>query len=148
MTPINKSIFQKIVFALSMTATSVCYADIAVVLNLAHKGVQLSRGEVQSIFLGIKTQLPNGQPVTPFDQEVSRPIHEAFYRLVASKNTVELNTYWSRLVFTGRALPPTVLGNGQAILSKVESDVNAIGYVDAALAKAANVQIALLIPTA
>jgi ABC-type phosphate transport system substrate-binding protein len=127
---------------------SVAQADIAVIVNPVNSGVSLKMSDVQAIFLGLQTKLPNGATVVPFDQAEGQAIRQTFYQLVAGKNSVEMKTYWSRLNFTGRATPPTVLSDSNAVRAKVASDKNAIGYVDASLAKNTDsVSIALLIPT-
>ena len=131
-----------------MSIGCVAHADIAVIVNAANAGVSLKISDAQSIFMGLQTKLPNGATVIPFDQSQDKAIRQTFYRIVVGKNAVEMKTYWSRSNFTGSATPPATLSDGQAVREKVASDRNAIGYLDAALAKnASNVSIVLLIPT-
>lgn len=127
---------------------SVAQADIAVIVNPVNSGVSLSRPDIQQIFLGLQTKLSNGNTVTPFDQAQNQPIRQTFYELVAGRTPVQMKTYWSRLMFTGRGTPPQVLSDNNAIKQLVASDKNAIGYVDASVARgAAGVAIAFVIPT-
>jgi len=139
---------KKIIFILSFFITSICYGDIAIILNSANKGISLSRTEVEAIFLKTQSHLSNGVTVVPYDQGQTEPIRQTFYKLISGKSVVEMKTYWSRINFTGQGVPPTVLPNGEAVIKKVSTDTHAIGYVNADLVKGSSaVSIALLLPT-
>ena len=56
----------------------------------------------------------------------------AFYRGLVNKSVAEVNAYWAKLLFTGRASPPQVVGNSRAVLAAVRDNKSAIGYVDSA----------------
>lgn len=151
LTRLRKSVNRKIknIFCcLIVGMIQVAHADIAVIVNSANSGTSLRLSDVQSIFLGLQTRLPNGSAVIPVDQGQNQAIRQQFYQLVAGKNSVEMKTYWSRSNFTGRGTPPAVVAGGSAVLSHVASDKNAIGYVDSSLVKPGDgVSTALLIPT-
>jgi len=127
---------------------SIAHADIAVIVNPANSGASATRSEIQQIFLGLQTKLSNGATIAPVDQGQEQPIRQTFYELVAGKSPVQMKTYWSRLMFTGRGTPPQVLSDGNAVKQHVASDKNAIGYIDASAAHgASNVSTIFTIPT-
>lgn len=118
--------------------SSTAQADIAVIVNPANQGASATLTSVQEIFLGIRSRLSNGAEVTPLDQGQDQKIRQNFYKLVASKNAVEMKAYWTRLIFTGRGSPPPVLSSGQAVRERVATDKKAIGYVDASTVRGAS----------
>ena len=55
------------------------------------------------------------------------------------KTLPQLNSYWSRLIFTGRGQPPFAVSGNSEVLEFIASNPNMIGYVDVrALQTAAN----------
>lgn len=118
--------------------SSIAHADIAVIVNPANQGASVTMTNVQEIFLGIRGRLSNGAEVTPVDQGQDQKIRQNFYKLVASKNAVEMKAYWTRLIFTGRGSPPPVLPSAQAVRERVASDKRAIGYIEAGTVKGAS----------
>ena len=124
------------------------FADIAVIVNPANSGVSITRSDIQEIFMGITQKLPNGSTVVPFDQSADQPVRQKFYQLVAGKSPVQMKSYWSRLIFTGKGNPPQSLGDGSSVKAHVASNKNAISYVEASSAKgASNVSVVFVIPT-
>jgi hypothetical protein len=46
------------------------------------------------------------------------------------KKETELKQYWSRIVFTGKGVPPKLVGNDEAVVKMVSDNKNAIGIVN------------------
>lgn len=90
----------------------------------------LSRSEVQALYLGKTTKLPGGGTAKLFDLPESKPAREHFYQAVAGKSASQVKSVWSRLVFSGRALPPRELAGDAAVVKAVAADPAALGYVD------------------
>lgn len=130
-----------------MSYLSAAQADIAVIVNSKNTGVSLSRSGVGDIFLGRINTLPNGSSVKPIDVNKTEEIRTSFYELIAEKNPVEMNIYWSRSNFVGKGTPPMVLQSDEAVVNYVKGNSAAIGYVNATYVKGENgVSIVLLIP--
>ena len=92
-----------------------------------------------SIFLGKSRQLPDGTKVVPLDQLEGSGLKQEFYAKVVRKTLPQLNSYWSRLIFTGRGQPPFAVSGNSEVLEFIASNPNMIGYVDVrALQTAAN----------
>jgi len=139
-------IIKHVILVSSLFLSSTARADIAVIVNADRQDVKLGRNQIQQIFLGIKNTLPNGTKVSPIDLSQDTNVRELFYKIVADRSPVEMHSYWARQIFTGRGYPPEVLPTQNAVISKVASDKDAIGYVNAS-SVVGNVKVALLIPT-
>ena len=106
--------------------------EIGVVVNAAHPADQLSRREVVDLFMGRTQYFADGSLVLRLDQAPESPERAEFYRGLVNKSVAEVNAYWAKLLFTGRASPPQVVGNSRAVLAAVRDNKSAIGYVDSA----------------
>ena len=49
---------------------------------------------------------------------------------MVGKSLSQVNAYWARLLFTGRASPPRSLPSPAAILQSVRENKDAIAYID------------------
>lgn len=56
-------------------------------------------------------------------------LRDSFDQAVLGKAGAELTTYWSRLIFTGKAKAPAELDGDAAVKAKVASTPGAIGYI-------------------
>lgn len=90
----------------------------------------MSDAEVKQLFLGKKTQLANGQPVKIIELNDGNADRIAFHETTTGRSEAQLQSAWSRLVFTGKAEAPTQVVDYAAVVSAVAADANAIGYVD------------------
>lgn len=105
-------------------------AEMVVVVN-AHSHVErLTREEVVNIYMGRYRKFADGSAAHPLDQAADAPERQAFYRKLLNKSQEEINAYWARLVFSGRTSPPVELKPREVLLKELESDPNAIAYVD------------------
>ncbi|MDR0717395.1 MAG: hypothetical protein LBF50_08270 [Azoarcus sp.] len=90
----------------------------------------LSREEAAQLFLGQRTTLRDGTPVTLIDLPAG-PARNHFYRELTGKNPVQVRANWSRLVFSGRVRPPLEAGSQSEALELLARTPNAIGYLPA-----------------
>ncbi|WP_017445359.1 hypothetical protein [Gayadomonas joobiniege] len=115
--------------AMLMTSQSVL-ADVAVIVNPANKQ-SLDQDAIQKIYLGKSKSFADGSKVVPVNQDGTGIANE-FNDKVVGKSGSQLNAYWSKLIFTGKATPPEKLANDQAVIDFVAGNKQAIGYIDAA----------------
>lgn len=111
-------------------AASVRAADIYVVVaadNTHWQGV--SQKDVVALYMGRSRTLPTGDAVTVFDLPNDSPVREVFYSALTGMTPAQVNSYWSRLIFTGRTLPPPSVANEQAMVDKLRRTPNAVGYL-------------------
>jgi ABC-type phosphate transport system substrate-binding protein len=97
---------------------------------IAHPGVpdgSLSREDVRAVFLGDKTTWSDGKPIKIVVLEEGAS-HKAFLREVLGKTPAQFDTYWKKMVFTGKAAIPKTCGDTQELLDFVARQPGAIGY--------------------
>lgn len=109
---------------LAISATAV-QAEVAVIINPG-ASASPTQSDVANIFLGKDKSLKG------VDQKDWNPTKEKFYSAVTSKNESQLKSYWSGLVFTGKGQPLSSVADDAAVVAKIASESDAIGYVDKA----------------
>lgn len=107
-------------------------AEIVVVVNHANPADSLSRREVVDLYMGRTQFFADGSLVLRLDQAPQSKERQEFYRGLVNKSVAEVNAYWAKLLFSGRASPPQVVEGNKAMLATVRDNKNAIGYIDSA----------------
>jgi ABC-type phosphate transport system substrate-binding protein len=102
---------------------AVAQAEVAVIVNPAAPSTP-NQAQVANLFLG------KDKSLTGIDQAGWNPVKDKFYTVVTSKNESQLKSYWSSLIFTGKGQPLASVDGDAAVVARVASDANAIGYVD------------------
>lgn len=105
-------------------------AEVVVIVHPGNPVNQLSREQVVDLYMGRQTQFPDGRHAMPLDQAPESSIREEFYQKLVDKSVAQINSFWARLFFSGRATPPRVLPDAAAILSMVAKNPDAIAYID------------------
>jgi hypothetical protein len=82
--------------------------------------------------LGRFRSLPSGETIEPIDLPADNAARIAFYRHLANKSVAEINAYWSRLIFSGKARPPVQEADIERLTQKLLADHLRIGYLDKA----------------
>lgn len=114
----------------SLSVGSALAGELVVVVN-ARSGVEhLSRDDVINIFMGRYRVLPSGITAFPVDQPGTNELRAAFYRKLVGKEPAEINAYWARLVFSGKAAPPKQTARGGEVTEWVISHEGGLGYID------------------
>ena len=104
--------------------------NIVVVVN-ATSGVELlSHNEVVNIFLGRFRQFSSGLAAQPIDLPIAHPSRADFYRLLVGKSPAEINSYWARLVFSGRTLPPVQTARFEEVIPAIQNTPGGISYME------------------
>lgn len=101
---------------------SAAAADLVVIGHVA--GPALSREQVVDVYLG------RSQVAVALDQPDLSPLRVEFYRKATDRDLTQVKTIWSRLVFTGRGLPPREMRDSTAIKKAVTADPKTIGYIE------------------
>jgi|GEM_PF-2906863 len=91
--------------------------------------VDLSQKQVMSFFLGRARFLPSGLKVKAFDFPTGSPIRAEFYQALTGKNIADIDAYWARLLYSGRASPPQKLDGSQQIINALQSQTAGIAYL-------------------
>ncbi|MEQ8803101.1 MAG: phosphate ABC transporter substrate-binding protein [Haliea sp.] len=102
-------------------------AELVVIMHPDSALPSLSRQAIVNIFMGRHFRLPGGGAVVPVDNQCCR---EQFYRDLVDKTLPEINSYWARLVFSGRGSPPQKISTDAEMLDLVSQNPGVIGYVE------------------
>ncbi|NMG56145.1 hypothetical protein GPA23_16115 [Aromatoleum aromaticum] len=106
-------------------------AQILIVTSARGAITELSRQQAEQLYLGRTRSLPDGTPVALADLPAGS-VRDHFYEQLTGKNPSQIRAYWSRMVFTGRALPPQQVENARELGALLMTHPNLIGYLPAA----------------
>ncbi|MGO4891058.1 hypothetical protein [Flavobacterium sp. W21_SRS_FM6] len=93
----------------------------------------------QRIFLGKEGKFSNGKEAIPVNQIADSPSRTDFDTTVLGRSSAQVSAYWSKLVFTGKGIPPKEVQNDAEAIALVADNQDAISYVDSS-AVTANVK--------
>jgi len=119
--------------------------EIVVIVNPKNATASLTADQVEQIFLGKTTILPGGGNAAAVDQTDGSALRNEFYQKGAGKSAAQVKAIWSRLIFSGRGLPPKTMGSSVDVKKFVASDPDAIGYIERSAADA-SVKVVLSLP--
>lgn len=121
---------------LLMLLTGRASAELVVIVNARSGVAAMTRGEVVNIFFGRYRQFFNGIEAEPVEMADGRPERARFYRGLVGKELSDIDAYWSRQVFSGRAKPPAQVNTPEELLKWVASHPGGIGFVELSLVDA------------
>jgi len=104
-------------------------AILVVVVNPASGVETLTREDVINIFLGRYRRLPSGILAQPIDQPTGQAAKALFYKLLVNKDLADINSYWSRLIFSGKTKPPWQAHDSREVVKWVSTLSGAIAYM-------------------
>lgn len=103
-------------------------ADVFVVAAASGPLQAISPKELQALYMGKRQELGDGQRVQATDLPREHPLRERFYNQLTGMSVAQVNSHWSRLLFSGRSTPPTPLSNEEAMLNYLLRTPAALGY--------------------
>ncbi|NRB37907.1 MAG: phosphate ABC transporter substrate-binding protein [Pseudomonadales bacterium] len=135
----NPLVFKKIshvilpaLFAIFLFPSFSVQAGVVVVVSNQNATAELDEKQVYNIFMGKAKSFPDGEKALPVDQKKGTENRDAFRETILQKSSSQLNTYWSRLIFTGKGTPPQESGDSADVKSLISDNPNLIGYIDSA----------------
>jgi ABC-type phosphate transport system substrate-binding protein len=108
-------------------------AEVVAVVSAQSPLTTLSRNQVVDIFLGRMSRFPDGEQAVPIDQEEGTEARDEFYTGFAELSPAQVKAHWSKIIFTGRGLPPKTVSNSIEVKKAVVKNPNAIGYIERSL---------------
>lgn len=116
---------------LFITANSLAAQDesLVVVVNQASGVDALTKKEVVDIFMGRYNRFPNGEIAYPVDLPSGSSGKARFYMQLVNQSERKIQSYWSRLLFSGRAKPPEASESLPEVVNYVVSNEEAIAYL-------------------
>lgn len=124
-----KTKFVSLLVAASAFVATSARADIVVVVNPASPVASMTTAQVSDLFLGTTASLPNGNTPKLIDQKSA--IRDEFYEKLTGRKAQQVKAIWARIVFTGKALPPTELTNAAEVKKFIGQNPDAVGYIAA-----------------
>ena len=115
------------------------HAELAVIVHPSN-AVELSKDDIQRIFLGKNRSFPNGGEAVPISYEFSTQEAEEFSTNVLGKTPKQLKAYWAKMIFTGQGTPPKEMETGAQVLELISKNPNLIGFVPVGT-ESANVRV-------
>jgi len=109
-----------IVFALGVAPVRA--DELVVIVNSAAAGV--NKEQVSDVYLGRSNGL------TPIDQAATSPIYAEFYKKATGRDIAQVRAIWSKIIFTGRGLPPKQMADSTAVKKAVAANPKAVGYIE------------------
>jgi ABC-type phosphate transport system substrate-binding protein len=113
------------------TVSMVSHADLVVVVHPTNDAT-LDLKMTKRIFLGKEKRFSNGKEILPINQERGSGTRDMFDNEALGRNTSQVSAYWSKLVFTGKGVPPAEVSDDLAVIEIVANNKNAVGYVNSA----------------
>ncbi len=125
----NRKFLRTSWMAMSMAMLSgVAAAEVVVVVHPSN-GNAIDSKMVQRIFLGKEKKFGDGTEANPINQ-ATNDTRSDFDSNVLGRSSTQVAAYWSKLVFTGKGIPPKEVGGDADVIAAVAADPTAIGYVD------------------
>lgn len=91
----------------------------------------LTESQVRQIFNG-QLRRVSGVSVKPLDLPAKNDSRDDFYQAVMGKSAEQIKSYWARMIFTGRGMPPREVSSEREMVVLIASDQSYVGYVDEA----------------
>jgi len=107
------------------------FAEVAVVVNQANTS-SFNKSTIKKIFLGKIKNFSNGRVAILLSPSSNSPIRKEFNKAVLGKSSNQVNAYWSKMIFTGKGVPPQEMKSASEIISAVTANQDTIAYIDAA----------------
>ena len=107
------------------------FSEVAVVVHPSNVS-SFSDRDLKKIFLAKKKKFPAGGRAIVLRQKKGSPVKLQFIQGLLNKSEHQLKAYWSRLIFTGKALPPKEISDDAEMKRLVSANPSIIGYIDAA----------------
>lgn len=105
-------------------------AEVLVVVSAEAPFTRLTSSDLKDIYLGRRTLIVNGVQVVPLDLTEGTAARSEFYTHYTGQTPAQIKAHWARQIFTGRGQPPQALANSRAVVERLVSDAQALGYID------------------
>lgn len=117
-----------LLLAMACLAAPTAWADYYIVVGRTNPVAELSQREVLHLYMGRARAFPDGSPAVAYDLG-DGPQREGFYRALSGMTLPQVTSYWARLMFSGRNLPPQRVESEHAMVQKLQADPRAIGWL-------------------
>lgn len=114
----------------ALTVSSTQAAEIAVIVHPKHAALKLNAEQLNRIFLGKNSSLPEMGAIAPINLVEGKPVRDEFLSKITGKTEAQLKAYWAKVSFTGIGEPPKEVVSDADVKRLVAGNTNLIGYID------------------
>ena len=125
----KKGLLANFLVLLGLSLSSVVMAGPVVVVSAESDVGSLSQSQVRQVFNGQLRRVA-GVAVKPLDLPNGSATRNAFYQQVTGKSAEQMKSYWARMIFTGRGMPPREVSSERELSLLIGSDPEFIGYLE------------------
>jgi hypothetical protein len=104
-------------------------ADFYIVVHASNPQRALTQKEAVDLFMGRSRAFANGDFALIFDLPRDHPRRAAFYQALTGMSVAQVNSYWSRLMFSGQSVPPQALPDETAVAGILRRNPSALGWL-------------------
>ncbi|MBL4631748.1 MAG: phosphate ABC transporter substrate-binding protein [Paraglaciecola sp.] len=127
----NIKTFSKTLTGIALGCSISLFASAEVVLVVhPSNSADLNKSLVKRIFLGKEKKFSTGQEAIPINQAPNTASRSSFDTDTLGRSSTQVAAYWSKLVFTGKGIPPKEVNSDAEVITLVAGNQNAVGYVD------------------
>jgi ABC-type phosphate transport system substrate-binding protein len=127
---LRKTIGGVLLTGVASVSAAALSGNLVVIVSAKNPVSAMNADQVASIFLAQSARFPDNHNAFAVDQALGSPQRDAFYARVTAKSPALLKSYWTRLIFTGRAQPPREVADSARVRKLVADDPSLIGYID------------------
>ncbi len=121
---------KKYIIALGLLViTNTALAELVVVVNPANSNA-LNEKVVQRIFLGKDKKFADGTETIAVNLVGDNALRAQFDQDILGRSSSQVAAYWSKLVFTGKGIPPKEVSSDADVIDLVAKNPSVIGYID------------------
>ena len=119
-----------LLFCALFLSSTYSFAELAVIVHPGNSLQAITKDELKRIYLGKNKEFPNGLKIAALDHKKESQKKVEFYKKIVGKSLSQVSAYWSRLIFTGKGVPPRTLKSDAEIKEWVASHPGSIAYIN------------------
>lgn len=125
----NKTLASLCFFSLFIAPLS--FSETVVIVHPTNDS-PISKATIRKIYLGKTQSFDDGSKAIPIEL-AKGPARDEFLKIYLRKGDAQLHSYWTRVLFTGKATPPKSFDTELEIKNLVAHNPNIIGFIDSSL---------------
>ena len=122
-------------------------SDVFVVAAASSTFQSISAKDLQALYMGRRQETKDGNPVQATDLPRDHPLRQQFYARLTGMTAAQVNSHWSRLLFSGRSTPPVILSNPEAVFGFLLRTPNTLGYTSSPPTPASGLKVVMVLRT-
>ena len=118
-----------VLIVMSLCVVRPAHANVYVIASVASQWAGLTQKDLLALYMGRGRGVDASAEVIVLDLPRDHPVRDEFYTSLTSMSPAQVNSYWSRLIFAGKILPPAMVPSEQLMLDALPRNPKAIGYL-------------------